>query len=93
MEWKDGTSYSRGDKERIPRFLELEVDGAIIVIHRIGHLESWYLTVHKLNIEEINLNTDNLDVAKTKGMKFVIDHITELGNMKNKLITVISNAK
>lgn len=91
MEWRDGTSYSRGDKERVPRLLELDVEGVVVVIHRIIHCEGWYLTVHKLNIEKVDLNVDSLDDAKIKGVKFVVDYIEKLENIKDRLIDEINN--
>ena len=93
MKWRDGTSNSRGDKERVPRLLELDVEGVVVVIHRIMHCEGWYLTVHKLNIEKIELDTDNLNDAKSKGLKFVIGYIEKLENIKDKLIDVINNTQ
>ena len=86
LEWRDKTSYSRGDKERKPRIWELKVGGLRIVIHRIIHYPEWYVSCYDLSIEDNCLYTDDLEEAKAIGIKTIIDRIEELEKAKSILI-------
>lgn len=90
MEWQDKTSYSKGDKERVPRVLEINVEGLRVVIHRIIHCEGWYLTVYELNIDDRYLETDDLEDAKNRGLEVVIGRILKLEKIKNILISKLN---
>ncbi|MEY8416695.1 hypothetical protein AAK964_10370 [Tissierella praeacuta] len=90
MEWKDKTSYSRGDKERIPRVLELNIEGLRIVIHRIIHCEGWYLTAYELNINDFFLETEDVVEAKNKGLEVIVGRILKLERIKDIAITKIN---
>jgi hypothetical protein len=48
MEWKDDTSYSRSDAERVPRSWVIEAGGFKLSVHRhIYHApDAWLLTCH-----------------------------------------------
>lgn len=86
MEWKDRTSYNRRDEERVPKILELKAGKLRIVIHRLIHREGWYLTVYGLTIRDKTLDIEDLEIAKMKGIKVVVDEIKELEEIKGMLI-------
>ena len=87
MEWQDKTSYSRADKERVPRILEIKVEGLKVTIHRIIHCEGWYLTVYELNIDDRYLGTEDLEGAKNRGLEVVIGRILKLEKIKDILVS------
>lgn len=88
MKWQDGTSYSKSDKERIPRILEVNVRGLTIIIHRIIHYDEWHLTVRgKLNIKDLQLHTEDLEEAKIKGMEIVMNEILKLEKIRDVLVS------
>ncbi len=86
LEWKDASSYSRNDKERIPTVWELKVGGLRIVVHRIIHYPEWYVSCYNLNIENKCLYTDDVEEAKAIGIKTIINKIEELEKAKSILI-------
>lgn len=85
MEWKDETTYSRSDKNRIPRVLQLAVGTLGIVIHKIVHCEGWYLTVYGLNIDSYCLDVKTVEEAKNKGLEVAMAKIEDLEEVKNIL--------
>lgn len=87
LEWKDRTSYSRGDKERIPSIWELEVEGLKIVVHKIIHYPEWYLSCYDLHIEKQCLYTEDVEEAKAEGLKIIIEKIEQLKKAKDALIS------
>ena len=55
--WKDGTTYSRNDKERVPTIFRTEIGGCNISII-VGHIyypNTWIMNCHELNIKEKTL--------------------------------------
>lgn len=86
IEWKDVSSYSRYDKERIPSILELKIEGIRIVVHRIIHYDGWFVSCYDLNIEDEQLYTEDLEDAKIKGINYIVDEIDKLGKLKDELM-------
>ena len=43
IEWKDITSFSQGDKERVPRTFEARVDAIRLVVTRRHGLNGWFM--------------------------------------------------
>ncbi len=83
MKWKDTTSYSRNDIERIPKVFELKINNLRIVIHRIIHSEGWFLSVyHKLPIRDRFLGDIDIEDAKQEAIKIIIAEISELEKTK-----------
>ena len=75
-EWKDVTSYSQGDKERIPTCFEYRTPYLRIVIvwgHR-SYPDTWVATCHNLGIDTKDLHLDSydkIDYAKEKALVLV----------------------
>lgn len=83
QEWKDTTSYSRSDTKRIPRIYELKINDLRIIVHRVTHLEGWFLSVyHKLPIRDRFLGDIDIEDAKQEAIKIIIAEISELEKTK-----------
>ena len=77
MKWKDGTSYSRGNEERIPTVLKCEISKLEILVHRIHGLGGWYLTCRYLNIEYQKLDYDELQDCQSQAVEIVRQKLYE----------------
>jgi len=73
IKWEDVTTYSRGDKERVPRVWQCKIADAIVIkVHRFHALQGWFLTCSSFDISAWNL-TDSEDVedAKKAALEYV----------------------
>lgn len=61
--WKDVTSYSQGDKERIARSWEYRAGKFRITVTRLHGADGWYLTVNGL-CSQVPINETEIDKAK-----------------------------
>jgi hypothetical protein len=78
IEWKDTTSYSQSDRERIPRVLTCKIGKYDIILHRIhGIPGTWYLSSRYLHIKEIDLSDDDINSCKIKAIEFIKYHIKD----------------
>lgn len=67
--YKNVTSYSRGDKEHKPSILQNEVNGIVFKVHKhIYYGNQWLLSCAELNIDKFDLDTDDMEAAKRKGI-------------------------
>lgn len=82
--WKDATSYSRNDSERIPTVWELELGEYTIMVHRhIYYKDTWLLTCREMGVDKINLNTDAIEKAQTIAIKSIISLVeVKIAKMK-----------
>ena len=73
IDWKDETSYSRLDKEHIPRVWSCEFEKTVkVVIHKhIYTGEEWNLSCNVLNLDTVSLKTTDLEKAKQRGLYIV----------------------
>lgn len=81
LNWKDVTSYSQRDNKRIPRTWELdleELNYKVIVTRHIYYENTWLLTCRGANIEQVDLNTDDIDEAKDKAIRIIADYLDKL---------------
>lgn len=81
LKWRDITSYSQGDNERIPKTWELrleELNYRVIVSRHIYYENTWLLTCRNIDIEHFDLETDDIDEAKNKALKIVENHLNKL---------------
>lgn len=64
--WKDETSYSQGDKERIPRTWTARAGGLILTISRHVHLppDAWVGYCRQLGIEQQLRGTTKREAQK-----------------------------
>lgn len=70
--WKDTTSYSRGDRERVPRSLELTAGQVSVVVTRWFHGEPgrWYLSCDPWHSYHLLVATD-IGEAKREAVDLV----------------------
>jgi hypothetical protein len=80
-EWKDVTTYSQGEKERIPRIWEVRFGRARLSVHRVHGIDGWYATC--LFWDRKSLQSDTVDEAKREAVKLLE---TELETALNELI-------
>ena len=81
LNWKDVTSYSQRDNKRIPRTWELdleELNYKVIVARHIYYENTWLLTCRGANIEQVDLNTDDIDEAKDTAIRIIADYLDKL---------------
>lgn len=81
LNWKDVTSYRRGDIERVPRTWELKLEELkykVIVTRHINYENTWLLTFREANIELRDLETDDVEEAKNKAIEIVENYLNDL---------------
>ena len=69
--WKDETSYSRSDKERVPRVWELNDGLLLLCVHRWHGLDGWFMTLRfdgAQMIEKRELKADDIEAAKVEAL-------------------------
>lgn len=74
--WADITTYSRGDKERTPRVLSLnlmEFNCEIIVRRHIYFPDTWVLSCKSIGVDKRELTTNDLEEAKNKAIELVLN--------------------
>lgn len=83
MEWKDITSYSQRDKERIPRVLECKLANNIAVtVHKHIYCgNEWLLSCTFLGYNCIQLETEDIENAKIKALVRVRDGLAKINNL------------
>lgn len=86
--WKDGTSYSRNVKERIPSVWELQFDGMRIAVHRIIHYPGWYVSCFELGINNKSLFEDNVEKAKKEALKIILEKLEEYESIKKQILNI-----
>lgn len=69
---KDITTYSKTDKERKPRIIELKVCGISFRVHRHIHIPgTWFLSCYEFGINKEDMNTDDLKEAIHRARVFM----------------------
>ena len=80
IEWEDSTSYSqkeRNDTNKVPRCWQCHTGVFPVIVHRVVHLDNWYLSCYSLNINTECLNTTDLEEAKKLGVQKIIDELNK----------------
>ncbi len=93
--WKDVTSYSRDDKEWIPRIWELRLNECKVVVHRhIHHPGTWLLTCRELHIERSDLLTDDQNEAFNKVADIIPKKIQQnIDKLQNMMLEFIGSGQ
>uniref|UniRef100_A0A6H2A083 Uncharacterized protein n=1 Tax=viral metagenome TaxID=1070528 RepID=A0A6H2A083_9ZZZZ len=77
IQWKDETSYSISDKERMPSIWEARINAIDICVHRHIHYPGkWLLASRYIGIEKKELNSNDIDEAKKEALFIVYKHLT-----------------
>lgn len=86
--WKDVTSYSQGDKERIPTAFECR-SGDLRIYITCGHINyrgEWVMHCQALGIDTLHLKTvKTFDEAKARSVKIVS---MKLDRLKSNLVDI-----
>ena len=94
-DWKDVSSYSRGDKERIPTILELRRLSPFntrLILHRhIYYPNTWVVSCKGTDIDKVDLHTDNVEEAKCLAVDYIIKYAEGLLNKWIDIIDVLKN--
>lgn len=80
VEWKDITTYSRDDKERLPTSYAMEV-GSLRITITCGHIyyrPAWVMHCVPLAIDSKQLYAKDLEEAKQKAIDIVGREIAKL---------------
>jgi hypothetical protein len=82
FDWKDGTSYSRGDKDRTPRDWRATIDGMVVIVHRHIHYPGlWLVSCADLGVDTVPLDASEVGAAKREALRFLHDRLK--GMMQN----------
>jgi len=70
--WEDETSYSNGDKQRIPNTWMLKLPWIILCVHRHIHYEpdQWLLGCAQLGIDKHELEAKDIKDAQAEALKY-----------------------
>lgn len=77
IEWKDTTSYSQSNKQRIPSVLEFKIDNVDIIVHRYVGCSGWFLSSHNLRIDKKSLIGEDVEACKIQAIGFVREYIKD----------------
>jgi len=72
MEWEDTTSYSQGDKERIPRTWLLRCDILEIIVTKHIYNPGWNLICRQAGVTEPTPLHEDLNTSKIQAVTFVL---------------------
>lgn len=79
LKWNDRTSYSRTDKERVPRVWEADLPLCRIVVHRLlGVSDVWFLSCRELRIDSIALGSATAEQAQREGLVYVRETVRKM---------------
>ena len=74
MDWKDCTSYSRGNKERIPTAFELRFPSGLLLVIMSGHIYykgEWVMHCFNVGIDAHPLIVKTQEEAQRKAIRIV----------------------
>lgn len=76
-EWKDATSYSRGERGTVePRVWAIDIDGLRVSVHRLIHCEGWFGSCHTMGIDRQPIEADGLEAARVEFCDYLIGRAT-----------------
>jgi hypothetical protein len=86
--WKDITTYSRGETERIPRIWEIEACGIRISVHRHIHYpkDTWLLTCLPF-FDCRELSSKDVELAKQEAIFEVVGKFRDLADCLHDAFT------
>ncbi|MEE9366754.1 MAG: hypothetical protein V3W44_08715 [Dehalococcoidales bacterium] len=72
-EWKDTSSYSQGDTERIPKMWTLVLGSLRIIVHRHIHYDpdQWLLSCNELGFATCLLTEKDISKARNEALSYV----------------------
>lgn len=87
IQWKDATSYSQSDKERIPQTWKTDINGYELIVTRIiHHSDVWFFRCRTLGIESRELRSKDIVYAKHEAILILkIELLDRVEKMKTAL--------
>jgi len=91
MEWKDETTYSRDNKERIPSVWGIRFKGfrvAVVNKHRLAP-NKWVMHCFALGIDTLDLGVESIqpkEIAQDKAIKHVKTKLHSMVNQINQYL-------
>ena len=74
--WKNTTSYSRGDKERVPRSWSVELGRFRLSVHRYHGCDGWFASCEPLfRNRELSAGSD--DKRKIEAIRWFRTHLND----------------
>ena len=72
-EWKDISSFSHSDKERVPSRFEFRTKSVRVVLHRhiYGGKDDWFVTCVEVDMERQLLASKGTEEAKSEALAMV----------------------
>jgi hypothetical protein len=93
--WKDVTSYSQRDKEKIPRTLELRklspFNTRLVISRHIHYPDTWLVSCKGTDIDNVDLHTDNVEEAKQKAIDCIMNYASRMLDKWNEIIDILNN--
>lgn len=88
IKWEDESSYSRGERGKIPpTILTTTIEEVKIIIHRhICHPGTWFLTCYDMNIEKQDLHTDDFNTAVSTARDNILNKIYKYTQFRDRLL-------
>ena len=79
-EWKDITTYSRGEQGKTdPRIWEIRTeDGLAVRVHRILGADGWFVSCSALDTLQIQLKSTTSELAKKEGLQLLYGRVLRL---------------
>lgn len=87
MQWMDTTSYSRGEKNRVPRVWRVDLGKVDITVHRhIDYPDAWMLKCNYLGLNR-ELSSKEVEAAKHEAVTSVKSEIDrKIDEFKRQLV-------
>ena len=86
--WKDATSYSQRDLERVPKTFTAKV-GELSVTVTCGHINykgQWIMHCHKIGMDEVEMvGCDSSQEAKVRAVVLVRDRLNYFRKMVDEI--------
>jgi len=75
--WKDASSWSQSttaEKRKTPNTWEVLLGSLRVTVHHcIGFGNAWFLSCYEVRLSQIDLDTDDVEVAKRRALSRVLD--------------------
>ena len=76
--WKDTSSFSQSDKERIPNAFEVEGISFRLIVHRLIYCEGWSMSCYNMKIEGKPLKAKEVSVAQEEAVLVVHQRLRQM---------------
>lgn len=98
MQWKDTTTYSRGDNVREPRIWKLELENkTVLVVHRhIWYENTWLMSASVAGcdvLDKIDLQTNDIKQAKARAVMGFRKYLADYKEVIDAAISMLSEVK